>query len=207
MGNKIVLLIFSLFYVKYGYGQDTINIVSKCAPKDTITSKDNFVSYKLENDAFYIYWGNKTFRRRLNKSYSCDIDQNNIIYNNLPIFKFELTNYLGFIGSSSSETQTSTNFLNLLPLNDKDSVLEFENYLNHSREYIVSSNDISTIYVYNITTKNKMEYNLYPFPILLNISYAIRKIQIQNKLIYIEYESCDNKNNINLTKKYLKITN
>jgi hypothetical protein len=189
---------------------DTIYSVPECIPKDTTTASGTKIHYIARNNKFQVSWGNGKYSRIYDSSYSCFLEKNSGIWDNVPKLESETKNSLVFrnvLSTSGGANPAPIDFYSIvLPKNQSDSTFEIPFFIKCIKEYIIYTEPFTnnTLYLLNLETKKKQLIILNPSTIReRSISTAISDMKIENSMFLIEYKSLDkNDNTIRVKKKY-----
>lgn len=178
----------------------TTVLAKECVQKDTTTQLGTQIHYIYQNGKFQISWGDKTYKRTYDSSFTCYVDSLTGIWNLVPKYYAETQNHLVFrsiLWTSGGANPAPLEYAAIIfPKNLNDSICEKEFLIDKIEGYLIYGDPLDGIQVLNIDTKKIQTIFLRPLPIVSRApTSSIIDIKINKNKIWIKYEGCTEDNN------------
>jgi hypothetical protein len=193
---------------------DSIHYSSKigidCAQKDTITGYGTKIKYLYQDNHFKISWSNNSYRRVYDSLYTCQSDKYGL-WDLVPKLSHETPHNLIFTNvqytSGGGNPAPLEYYAIIFPKNPGDSVSEKPFFISAEGSYLVYGDaQNENIHLMNLETKKEQTILLKPKPdTSRSPTLAIQDVNIMKNTFFIEYESLDYNDDIEVIKQKFKI--
>jgi hypothetical protein len=191
---------------------DSTVLTTECIQRDTITQMGTRIHYFYAKGKFTFTWGDTSYSRVYDSSYSCSYDKSIGLWDFVPKLKFETKSTLvltNILETSSGGNPAPLDFYAIvLPKNKEDTAFEKELFIACEGEYLIYGdwhND--TVHILNLETKKSQNIILTPIPdISRSPTMSIKNIKISGSFFFIEYEALGKNDNLKIVSKKFELT-
>jgi len=156
--------------------------------KDSVLSTGDFVRYIKDNGKVKIEWGNKTFKRRLERNYTCKEAPSWI-----PTIEWTTKNYVGLDYGCGSPCWGAI----ILPLNPTDSVVErmydFDQDIDRNLIVYLGTDDYNVLTIENWKTGKKQEIDAKITCEPAFFGYCIDSLKLNRDGLFVQWINGDEK--------------
>lgn len=176
-------------------------MAKECIQRDTLTASGTRIHYEFDGEGFRIVWGDRSYTRASDSTYSCDFDPQTGLWDFVPKFHSETKNHLVFTNilwtSSGGNPAPLEEEAIVLPKNLQDSIAHEPFFIDAQGDYLVYGDpNNGSIHISNLETNQNRTFPLSPEPALLRSpTMPIRKTRIAKGELYVQYLSIDRDEN------------